>query len=385
MTLSFPSVLILILPYLITPTAQNTDSDSKRKPVQKYQYKSTYTTVQIDQDRLDQKEEPRNVILFIGDGMGVGQIFAGMTANRGRLNLEYLKTIGFSKTQSLDKYVTDSGAGGTALSTGIKTYNHAIGVNADSLPVPTLVELAEAKGLATGLVVTSAVTHATPAAFIAHQNNRDSLEQIALDYLETDVDVVIGGGLKNFESRKDGQSLLPILRQKGYTIVTRQDSLLPAGGDKLFALLSFTNMPPAAERKDMLPQAVRITLNRLEKNRKGFFLMVEGSQIDWGGHHNNVCEVVDEVLDLDRAIGVALEFAAKKGETLILCTADHETGGMALEKGNISEGYIRADFTTGNHTGVMVPVFAAGPGASRFSGIYENTEIFNKIKSLLKL
>ena len=128
-----------------------------------------------------------------------------MTANHGKLNLEYLRYIGFSKIQPYDEYITDSAAGGTAIATGVKTYNGAISVNPDTVKVQTILDLAEEKGLSTGLVTTCDITDATPAAFIAHQKSRDMLEAIAMDYLKTDVDLVIGGGLRHFANRRDGQ------------------------------------------------------------------------------------------------------------------------------------------------------------------------------------
>jgi len=350
-----------------------------------YQNFHVYQPVQIDEKKLKQDDEVKNIILFIGDGMGIAQVFAAMTANHGNLNLEYLKYIGFSMTQSFDKYITDSAAAATAIASGVKTYNGAIGVNSDTVKVSTLLELAEAKGLSTGLIATSSITHATPAAFIAHQKSRDMYESIARDFLDTDVDVIIGGGWSHFADRMDGQSLIPILQKRGYTTITDESQLTMSNGHKLFALLNEGHLPVASERKNLLSCATQAALNRLDQNEKGFFLMIEGSQIDWGGHKNDTGRIVEEMLDLDRAIGTALEFAVNKGQTLIICTSDHETGGMALESGNIATGQIEADYTTTGHTGLMVPVFSIGPGADIFIGIYENTALFDKMKTLLKL
>jgi alkaline phosphatase len=161
-------------------------------------------------------------------------MFAGMTANHGKLNLEYLRYIGFSKIQPYDEYITDSAAGVTAIATGVKTYNGAISVNPDTVKVQTILELAEEKGLSTGLVTTCDITDATPAAFIAHQKSRDMLEAIAMDYLKTDVDLVIGGGLRHFANRRDGQLLIPLLQDKGYTIITDETELTKSNGSCLF-------------------------------------------------------------------------------------------------------------------------------------------------------
>jgi len=375
----------LILSFSLFQMAYAVDGNAKIDSTKRYQNFSVYQPVQIDENKLKQDNEVKNIILFIGDGMGIAQVFAGMTANLGKLNLEYLKYIGFSKTQSSDKYVTDSAAGATAIASGVKTYNGAIGVNTDTVNVQTILELAEAKGLSTGLVATCGVTHATPAAFVANQKSRKMYEAIARDYLKTDIDVVIGGARSHFADRKDGMSLIPLLQEKGYSIITNDKQLTMNNGQKLFALLNDGHLPIAKERKNFLPRATQAALNLLDQNEKGFFLMIEGSQIDWGAHENNTGYIVEEMLDFDRAIGTALEFAVNKGQTLIICTADHETGGMALESGNIATGQIEADYTTTSHTGLMVPVFSIGPGADIFIGIYENTTIFNKMKSLLNL
>ena len=331
------------------------------------------------------QKKPRNVILMIGDGMGVAQVFAGLTANQGHLFLENFKSVGFSKTQSSNRYVTDSAAGGTALSTGQKTYNGAIGVNADTIAIKTVLEMAEDKGMATGLVSTSAITHATPASFIAHQGSRGSYEDIAADFLKTDIDVFIGGGYKHFTERKDGRDLTTELKAKGYNVLTDMNEIGQVKTGKLAGLTASEHNGKAEERGDMLQVATQTALNILGKSKKGFFLMVEGSQIDWGAHQNNTIYVVKEMLDFDQAIGKALEFAAKDGETLIIVTADHETGGLSLADGDMKTGLVKGAFATGDHTGVMVPVFSYGSGADHFTGIMENTDIPRRIRKLLKL
>lgn len=331
------------------------------------------------------QKKPRNVILMIGDGMGVAQVFAGLTANHGHLFLENFKSVGFSKTQSSNWYVTDSAAGGTALSTGQKTYNGAIGVGPDTIPVQTILEQAETKGLKTGLVSTSAITHATPASFIAHQGNRGSYEDIADDFLKTDIDVFIGGGYKHFTERKDGRNLTTELKAKGYNVLTNMNEIGLVKTGKLAGLTAPEHNGKAEERGNMLPVATQTALNILGQNKKGFFLMVEGSQIDWGCHQNNTLFLVNEMLDFDRAIGKALEFAAKDGKTLIIVTADHETGGLSMIDGDMKTGMVKGAFATGEHSGIMVPVFSYGPGAERFAGIMENTDIPCKIRELLGL
>jgi alkaline phosphatase len=330
--------------------------------------------------------KPTNIILLIGDGMGVTQVYSGLTVNHGQLNLNKFNSIGFSKTYSMSDYVTDSGAGATALSTGNKTYNGAIGVNKDTIPCKTILEYAEEMGLSTGLVSTNSITDATPASFIAHQKSRYNYEAIATDFVKTDIDVFIGGGRNNFTVRKDKRNLVQELRDKGYQVVYSMDSIKNIKQGKLAGLNVPEHNPGFIEgRGEMLPLAATTAINILSNNKKGFFLMIEGSQIDGGAHANNGEYVAREVIDFDRAIGKALEFAEKDGNTLVIVTADHETGGMAIMEGNYKNGTIIANFSTVNHTGVMVPVFAWGPGAKRFQGIQENTEIFDKMMSLLGL
>ena len=328
-------------------------------------------------------KKPRNVIVMIGDGMGVAEVFAGITANGGHLFLDNFKHIGFSKTQSSDNYITDSAAGGTALSSGQKTYNGAIGVNTDTVAIKTILEMAEVKQMATGLVSTSAITHATPASFIAHQGSRGSYEDIAADFLKSDIDVFIGGGYNHFAKRADKRDLTLELKKKGYQVLRNMDDIVKVKSGKLVGLTADEHNDVFPNRKMDLPLSTETALNILDQNKNGFFIMVEGSQIDWGGHANNTIYVVNEMLDFDRAIGKALEFAAKDGETLIIVTADHETGGMAIVNGNMNSGMVKAAFTTGDHTAIMVPVFAYGPGAEDFTGIMDNTDIAKNIMKLL--
>jgi len=322
----------------------------------------------------------KNIILMIGDGMGVSQIYAGMTANHGHLNIERMTNIGFAKTYSASDYITDSGASGTAMATGNKTYNKAIGVNNDTIPVKSILEHAEDHRKSTGLVATSSITHATPASFIAHQSNRHDYEEIATDFLKTDIEVFIGGGLKHFTKRKDKQDLTQKLEENGYEVILKLEDLHNSNSSKIAGLL-YDNHPPkySKGRNDMLQISTEKTIETLNKNNTGFFLMVEGSQIDWGGHDNDTEYVVDELIDFDKTVGLVLDFAEKDGNTLVIVTADHETGGMGLNEGDISKGKVKAGYTTGGHTGVMVPVFAYGPGSDKFRGIYENTNLFFKM------
>lgn len=327
---------------------------------------------------------PKNVIFLIGDGMGISQAFSGLVANQGELYLKNFRNIGFITTNSFSNFVTDSGAGGTALSTGVKTYNYAIGVNKDTVAVENLREKAEKKGMATGVVSTSAITHATPASFVAHQPNRGYYEEIAGDFLKTDIDVFIGGGLDHFTKRKDSTDLTIALKEKGYNVLTNVDDIAKVRNGKLAGFTAPIHNPSILEgRGDMLPVATKTAINILENDNNGFFLMVEGSEIDWGGHQNYTAYIATEVIDLDQAIGVALEYAAKDKETLVVVTADHETGGFAIEGGDYKTGSVNGDFTSTDHTGVMVPVYAFGPGSEKFRGFHDNTDIPKIIGELI--
>ena len=350
----------------------------------KYYQSTAFYTVECYPQKFD-SEKPKNIIFLIGDGMGVSQVYSGYTANRGNLFLNNFLHIGFSVTTSANNYVTDSAAGGTALSTGVKTYNGAIGVDTDTIPVKTILQKASEKGLATGLVSTSSVTHATPAAFIAHQPDRGMLEEIAADFLKTDIDVFIGGGYKDFTERKDGRNLVEELAQKGYQIVTETRQLDQVKSGKLAALTAYNHHPRVEHRGDMLPRSTQKALELLSLNENGFFIMIEGSQIDWAGHAKHTTFTVEEMLDFDRTIGEALAFAAADGQTLVVVTADHETGGMGINQGDLEKGHVEGGFTTHRHTGVMVPIFAYGPGAEQFMGIMDNTEIPKRMKKLLGL
>ena len=376
------SILIVVLCFGFSSFAQDAYMSASSEEKEKtYLGGEAYKVKTFTQEFKSKK--PKNIIFLIGDGMGVTQVFSGLTANKGHLFLENCKYIGFSKTQPADRFITDSAAGGTALSAGVKTYNGAIAVDMDKKPVGTILEAAEEKGLATGLVSSSAITHATPASFIAHQPQRSMYEEIAADFLKTDIDVFIGGGRDHFTKRKDSLNLVEKLIENGYRYEEDMNIVKRVKKGKLAALVADVHPGRVAERGDMLPVAKKTAINILSKNDKGFFLMVEGSQIDWGGHASSTVFIVEEMLDFDRAIGKALEFAAKDGETLIVITADHETGGMAITGGIMEQGIVKAGFPTKGHTAVMVPVFAYGPGAEEFIGIMENTEVHDKMKMLL--
>jgi len=327
-----------------------------------------------------------NVIYMIGDGMGLPAVYAAMTISDYPLNLERATAIGLQKTYSSNSYITDSGAGGTALAAGIKTKNGSIGVDALGKPVNSILKIAEDNNLATGLICTSSLTDATPASFISHQQSRDSLEDIAKDFLKTDIDLFIGGGYYNFVKRTDGLNLADSLKLKGYEVDTSMNMILKSNATKIAGFVAPLDPPSRlGGRGNMLPEAVGKAINIMKKNPKGFFLMIEGSQIDWAAHSNATDTLVDETLDFDAAVGVALNFARDEGHTLVVVTADHETGGVTITGGDIENNMVQLDFSTKGHTAVMVPVYAFGPGSEKFAGIYDNTLLFQKILSSLRL
>lgn len=335
------------------------------------------------------KRRPKNIILMIGDGMGVTQISAGLYSNGNKLNLERFPFVGLHKSYSGDNLVTDSAAGATAFSAGVKTYNGAIGVDMDTLPVVTILELAEAAGLPTGLVATSSITHATPASFISHNRSRQNYEEIASDFLKTEIDLFIGGGAKFFNRREtDERQLVKELQNRNYVVdnfVNKDIQDINPIATKNYVYLTSDAQPlPFSQGRDYLVPASRLAPNFLDKRdtkNKGFFLMIEGAQIDWGGHANKSEYIISEMIEFDNAIGAVLEFAERDGETLVIVTADHETGGYAIQNGS-KMGEIDGAFTSDYHTADLIPVFAYGPGAEAFAGIYENTLIFNKMKKL---
>jgi alkaline phosphatase len=322
--------------------------------------------------------------------MGVTQISAGLYSNGNKLNLERFSFVGLHKSYSGDNLVTDSAAGATAFSAGAKTYNGAVGVDMDTLPVVTILELAEAAGLPTGLVSTSSITHATPASFIAHNRSRRNYEEIASDFLKTEVDLLIGGGAKFFNRRKtDQRQLVAELQNRNYVVdnfVKKDIQEISPSAAKNYAYFTADAEPlPFSQGRDYLVPAARLAPNFLDKRdtkNKGFFLMIEGSQIDWGGHANKSDYIISEMIEFDNAIGEVLDFAERDGETLVIVTADHETGGYAIQNGS-KMGEIDGAFTSDYHTADLIPVFAYGPGAEAFAGMYENTVIFDKMKELL--
>ena len=332
-----------------------------------------------------QPKKAKNIILMIGDGMGITQISAGMYSNGNYLNLERFKDLGLHKNYSSDALITDSAAGATAFACGQKTYNGAIGVDPDTNAIETILEEAEMKGLKTGLIATSTIDHATPASFIAHNRQRKNYEEIALDFLKTDCELFIGGGQKSFERREmDNRNLSDELRAKGYTVISFVDKDIDeidmTNIEKLMYYTANESPLMVSQGRNYLIPASNLAIDHVNKdNENGFFLMIEGSQIDWGGHANDADYIISEMIEFDNTIGAVLDFAEKDGNTLVVVTADHETGGFAIQKESKMDSLATA-FTSDYHTGDLIPVFAYGPGSENFRGIYENTAIYHKMR-----
>ena len=345
-------------------------------------------------------QRPKNIIFLIGDGMGIAQISAGYYMNSKQSNLTQFPYVGLHINYPAEDstIITDSAAGATAFSCGCKTYNAAIGVKKDSTPCETIMEMSKKRGMATGLVVTCNIQHATPACFVAHVKNRADFEPISLDILKSDIDIFIGGGKKFFDRRTtDNRNLLTELTKKDYYVSDwnkEELSNIKLPMKQKLAYLTADIQPLTAEQgRDYLPGASKLACNFLQnRSEKGFFMMIEGSQIDWGGHAGNTNYIVTEMLDFNKTLGEVLDFAKRDGNTLVVVTADHETGGFAIVKGskvnNIKGGFgdTQPDkMGSRYHTAAWIPVFSYGPGAQEFTGVYENTAIFDKMKKLLGL
>jgi alkaline phosphatase len=376
----------------------------------------------------------RRVILFIGDGVGASYWTAARLASPDALAVSQFKVMGLVDTRASNSLITDSAAGATAFATGIRTFYGAIGVGPDSLPVETVLEAAKKRGWATGLVATSSVTHATPAAFAAHVPSRASEFEIAKQMTALAPDVMLGAGRRFFSpiTRPDSADLIGQLRLT-HTVVMEAESfeaMRDTAVRRMLGLFAEVEMPVASRRTPTLPQMTRKAIDILSRDPDGFFLMVEGSQPDWRGHDNRpLSQVIDEMLDFDAAIGVALEYQKRMPDVLVVVVADHETGGLAIEaeldsilmtatadsldaavrglarvidllpeaaadsagsaavqmqitaarlrnraRGARTESIV-ADYTTGGHTAQMVPLFASGPGAEAFAGMIDNYRV----------
>jgi len=340
------------------------------------------------------KKKVKNIIFLIGDGMGVSNVDAARIkacGADGRLNMERMPVCGLMKTHSESHLVTDSAAAGTALATGKKSYNGAISVDPKKKPLLSILEAAAKKGLKTGLVVTCTMSHATPAVFASHVESRNDQAEIAPQLIQNRVNILMGGGKeyfvpKSFEGskRKDERNLLREAEKIGYRILETKDDLDRAKGDLVLGLFQMGALETVSPEPS-LPEMTLKAINLLKENKKGFFLMVEGSQIDWANHANDPDYSIRQTLLFDQAVFVALDFALKDKKTLVLVTADHETGGLAVNQGKLNGEDLEIGWTTKHHSASQVPIYAFGPGSLLFTGVLDNTQVPCKFAELLKI
>jgi len=315
------------------------------------------TSEETDESPLPIKKSlPLNIVFLVGDGMGLSQMSSAYFFGEGEPNFSRFPIVGLSKTPS------------------------------GSHKMETIIEELSAQGWNTGVVSTSSITHATPASFYAHVSSRMMQEEIAKQLASSEVDFIAGGGYKWFCNRSDSLNYADTLAANGFFLDTNSIDAPWKGGDQkpVYLMAPDGLTPKHLGRADFLPTATKRAIDHLSLKEEPFFLVIEGSQIDWGGHSNVGEYVIQEVLDFDKAVGVALDYAAEQGNTLVVVTADHETGGFTmaseLKTGPYRSMYsdynsIAVEFSTGGHSSTMVPVLATGPQAILFGGIYDNTKI----------
>lgn len=337
--------------------------------------------------RKNRSAEPTNIIIMIGDGMGTAQLTIPYFYGEEDPVFNQFRNIGLVETAGATHKVTDSAAGSTAMFTGRKTYNNAIGVDQDTIYHKNLVEILSELNYKTGVVTTSSVTDATPAGFYAHVSDRTMHYDIAAALLRSEIDFFAGGGLKYFIST-DGRDYF------AENNIQMENSRLkkirkPEEGKRYGFLMAMDGLPAMLDgREDFLPEATEIALDFLSRSDSGFILLVEGAQIDWAAHSNNTDYLVTEMLDFEKTVRAAYDFARKDKNTLLIVTSDHETGGFALGASGESlygDDYatIKPTFSTKSHTASLVPLMAYGPGSDQFRGFMRNTEIYFKIMDLV--
>ncbi|MCL7961962.1 MAG: alkaline phosphatase [marine benthic group bacterium] len=322
-------------------------------------------------------QDPPRVILFIADGTGIAHWTAGMLADPA-MALWRFPVVGLVDTRNVEDRVTDSAASATAYATGVLTFNRSIGMGPDSVALETVMERAARRGMATGLVATSSIVHATPASFAAHVTDRGEYEEIAAQMAASPVNVLLGGGRAYFDPdlREDGENHLAPLGhdRRRVTSAAELESVASSNVTGLAGLFAESAMPAAdARRSPTLAEMTTAALAVLDRDPDGFLLVVEASQIDWLAHDNQpFARVAAEVLDCDAAVKVALDYADRHPDALVILVADHETGGTSVLPDG--DGW-RLGYTSGGHTADLVPMFAAGAEAISFSGLRRVDEV----------
>ena len=330
-------------------------------------------------------QEVKNIIFLIGDGMGLASVSMMQLENNYEPTIfDSADNIALQKTYSLDNRVTDSAASGTALASGFKTNNTMLGQLPDGTNTESLMELAADRGKATGLVVTTYLQHATPGAFYAHVPSRHEYATISEQLLASDIDIAIGGGMAFFKERYNNRKkATKAITESGFTLVESLDADM--SGERILALLADKEIE---NRTGYLARATTAAIEHLDNNDNGFVLMVEGSLIDGMGHGNDAKGQQGEMRDFMEAIEVAVAYAREHTDTLVVVTADHETGGLAIISGNadfnLSEQGVEYKWATGGHSGVMVPIYLYGTGAELINGVMENADLGKRLKELIQ-
>lgn len=335
-------------------------------------------------------EKVKNVILIIGDGMGLGAAAAWMANNDfGPTCFDRSQFAAIVKTYSANSKTTDSAAAATAMATGYKTNNSMLGMLPDGTKPESIAELAQNKGLSTGIVVTSYVLDATPAGFYAHVDKRGKRKKIAEDLIEFKPDVIVGGGRKYFTEKKyTDENLVEKAVNAGFTYVETPEKFYSTWTTPILGLLDEGKQLDEAEiNSDLLTDLAGHTFEILEKNKKGFFAMIEGSHIDHAAHANNTDGVLWWMEEFDRLVNSAFDYADTHKGTLVVVTADHETGGITLVPGSKDftkgESGLEVNYSATSHTASPVILYSYGASAWRFGGVMDNTDIFKEIKSVL--
>ncbi|MCU0401917.1 MAG: alkaline phosphatase [Algoriphagus sp.] len=327
----------------------------------------------------DGQEIPlKQIILMIGDGNGLAQISSGLFTNGNELSLTQLKNMGLVKTQAADDFTTDSAAGATAYATGKKANNRALGIDSSGDTLVNLPAILRERGFRSGIITTDELTGATPAAFFAHHAERDDAGIIASFLAKSSLDLVIGGGKRHF------YPYLSDLSRVGFEQVNSLEAMGQSAASKLIYFLG-DGAPASIEsgRGPILSKASQEAVSFLAKGNSPIFLMIEAAKIDSGGHANSSSTIVTELLDFDLAIGEMIRYADQHPGTLVLITADHETGGVSLPQGNLDRNEVELAYHSDDHTGILVPIFAYGAHSGEFRGVYENTEVFKKLDYLV--
>ena len=325
-----------------------------------------------------QNSKRPNIIMMIGDGMGLSHISSGMYSNNNYTSLERSKYVGLIKTHSSNRLITDSAAAGTAMSSGIKTKNTVVGMDDNYKPVKNILEICKDFGYSTGIVVTSTIVHATPASYYSKVKSRYQYEDISSQLAKSGINFFVGGGERYFNDRSDNRNLFT--EMEDYYFATSIETYKKSNSNKIGYLTSYDD--PTEKhlgREPSLPSLVEATIKKLEDLDKPFFLLIEGSQIDWGSHDNDPEHTISEMIEFDNTIKTVFDFIDNDDNTLVVITADHETGGTAITGGDLSKSKDKVKYVSGSHTATLVPVFSSGYKAHNFKGVYDNTEIFNKL------